>query len=167
MPLRFKMNAPTFKFDEKKFTDAFKKRAEVQVRQGMRAFLRAILEKNLPPELTGEARGSLIPLGRFLRVAVPARPRKGQKNRVARGTAQGIKPIVKSTKTGFSIRFGTRVEHYVRHDAKGGTGNFQTPRPWNSFKIGTEAFNNYILANLDKFKPALKEFVKVTQKEIT
>ena len=163
MPLTLKIKADNFKFDAKKFTEAFKKKALVQTRQGMRVFLRTILDADLPPVLSGEARGSLKPLGRFLRVAVPISVKRGSKNRIAKGEAQGIEPVVKTLRLGISVRFGTKVEHYIRNDIISETGNFQKPRPWNSFELGTKAFDEFILKNLNKLQPALKSFLKISK----
>jgi len=166
VPLRFKFKVGNISFGKKTLNKTFKKKVEGTVRAGMREFLRTILEKELPPVLTGEARGSLKPLGRFLRVAVPISPTR--KSRVAEGEAQGIKPVVKFRKTGITIRFGTRVEHYVFNDLIKTRGKFQKPRPWRSFELGTKSYNKFMRKNMKKrLGLKAKDFITVEfQKEI-
>ncbi len=58
--------------DPGRYTKTLDKSMNVQLRQAARAWLRAVILK--VPVWTGMSRGSLRPLGAFLRVAVPISP---------------------------------------------------------------------------------------------
>ena len=72
----FKIKGKLLKLKKQKLTKSLEKQLSTQIRQALRAFLRAAIPR-IPVD-TGESRGSLLHLGRLLNVKVPIKPRRSR-----------------------------------------------------------------------------------------
>ena len=155
------------KLDTNKFTAALEKQIAVQMRQAAREWLRAVIPK--VPVWAGTSRGSLQPLGRFLRVAVPISPvaeRKGQGPEV--GASQGA---FNFSRTGHRFVFSatTHVPHFVQnnfYNAPNPPFHLRNQTPWLAFQAGDEAFKKYITDHVAKRIPKIKDFISYKTKVI-
>lgn len=158
--LETELKLTVLKLDFGKFTKTLFDDIDTQIRQAARAWLRAILLSDLPPVWTGTARGSLKPLGQFLRVSVPINP-------VA--TRSGMGPGVGASQSSFSFERGeiskfiweTEVLHYKINEFNDVSHiiHLKHPVPWHSMEIGKRAFKDYIDTYLKKRIPKISEFL--------
>jgi hypothetical protein len=161
--VRNRLSFPDFK--SAKYTEALQAEVEVQVRQAARAWLRAVIP--LVPVFTGTARGSLQPIGRFLRVAVPIRPiavREGMGPDV--GAAQGKFKFEQRGKR-FVFTFDPGVFHFIQNEfyhAEDPPFHLTHPTPWNATEVGNAAWEAYVEHILPQRLPRLKDYIKFVTK---
>jgi hypothetical protein len=147
------------KLDKGEFTKSVLEAVDTQNRQAARAWLKAVLI--IVPTYTGMARGSLKPLGQFLRVAIPINPvahRRGHS--IATGEAKGSfqfsqgKPLA-------TFSFRTDVAHFLINNYYDVSDiiHLIEPVPWQAFKAGADAYDNYIKENLKKKIPKISSFL--------
>ena len=143
------------------YTKALFDALDIQVRQAARAWLRAIILSGRVPVWTGTARGSLLPLGQYLRVAVPISPimavRKGMGPSV--GASLGQFQFVRGYYSEF--HFTSNVKHYAineLHDPRPLIHLIHEPIPWQSFDLGKKAFRQYIKENLTAKLPRIESY---------
>ena len=134
------------------------------LRQAIRAWLKAVLNSinsrdaytlgDSFPIKTGEAKGSLMPLGRALRVAMSVNPKPGEENKVLEGESQGKFYIRddKSHPLSFKYRFNfsTGVVHFQTNEKIGRNNKRGSKTPWKSLEAGDKAFHNWINSHLQK-----------------
>ncbi len=165
----FKFN-PTFKvirFKRREYTDWLRSEVQQQIRVAARAFLRAVI-KRVPVD-TGEARGTLLPLGRFLNVHVPIDPKRQQNNKDA-GTGEIEHPLIfdfESTDKGEYFTAQLQLFHYWWNDFF--TQNYVNPQidpPWHSIDDGVDAFMEYIKTEGIRKLPQLKDFLFVSEVKV-
>lgn len=148
------------KFDEKGFRKSVDMLMEQQMRMAARAWLRAVIPH--VPVYTGMARGSLQPLGKFLKVSVPINPyafRKGM------GPAAGAsKSLFSFTKTNgiYTFEFDSQVMHYKINEFYNVPLPLIHPTPWRSFEYGNAAFQKYVSTALLRRIPRANNFIKAT-----
>ena len=134
----------------------FREDLQVQIRQGAREFIREAI-KQIPVD-TGQARGTFLPLGRYLHTAIPIfdglHSRSSTRNSVT-GRLEG-----KDQHTGaenhpiiFAFNHGTdfeqiiivpQLDYFIINDTVNmhySTGN---PTPWRAMESGTKALNLYM-----------------------
>jgi len=149
------------------------KKLDAAVRKAMyesaALFLREV-QKHVPT-YTGMARGSLLPLAKYLnskgvrnRVSIPITPVKTRQSlylmsrgqNIDAGADRGTFEFVDNGNGRFIFRFNAGVEHYKINDANAVT-NFPLihPTPWGSFPAGAERANLY-LRNQAKKLPRLE-----------
>ncbi len=162
---KVKMDIPEMHFKQKEFSAYFRSEMQIQMRQAARAFLRAVI-KRVPVD-TGEARGTLLPLGRFLNVAVPISPKRSENNKDA-GTGEMNSPLIfdfESEDTGeyFTIE-ALQLFHYIWNEFY--AHNYSNPQiepPWHSIQDGVDAFMEYLKTYGIKRLPKMKDFIDVTR----
>jgi len=137
---KFKGKISRFQLKGRKYTKTLEQAIEVQVRQGAREFVRAAVP--LIPVLTGMARGTLQPLGRFLRVAVPIRPTARRSGRGAEAGAFRSSFEFKQVGKAFIFTFGHNVEHFRINDIV--SNPFTASAPWQALEAGERAFLKYM-----------------------
>lgn len=172
----FKVNLKLIylKFDKERYIKDFKEVLETQNRQAARAWLREVILN--VPVWTGEARGSLRPLGQFLKVAVPISPSSSKWAR--RAIAQGHTAEAGAQQGQFEFRvepplriifeYETQVIHYLINEFYNVNPPIHLiqPAPWLSHEKGRVAYQNYINTNLKNKLPNLKSYIireKVTK----
>lgn len=167
MKFRGRLSFP--KFDAKKYNDKLQEEVNAGLKTAAKEWLRAVIPK--VPVWAGTSRGSLQPLGRFLKVAIPISPTvNGAKAKNAGpevGAAQGVFKFSREGKR-FIFTAGSGVPHFI-------TNNFyQVPNPpfrlkektpWRAFEAGDEAFKAYLSSDVFKRRiPKIKDFVKFETK---
>ena len=165
--MKVKIKLVYLKLNKGAFTKTLTEAIEVQSRQAARAWLKAVLTK--VPTWTGEARGSLKPLGQFLRVAVPITPSPSKWARRAiaeghtaeSGEAQGHFQFKNEGGTRFVFIFKTDVVHYLINEFYNVKPpiNLIDPAPWFSLRAGKKAYTEYLNTNLKQKIPKIKSFL--------
>lgn len=150
----------TMQFDAEGFKKSLQEAIAVQMRQAARAWLRAVIPA--VPVYTGMARGSLQPLGRILRVAVPISPiafRRGKSP--AEGATQSSFEFYNNGSV-WTFSWSTDVLHYTINEYNNMSGvlPLRHPTPWKSIEKGNIAFNAYMEANISKRIPKLADYIK-------
>ncbi len=160
--MKTRIRLKSINIDSKRFTETLYKELETIMRNATRAWLRSVIEH--VPVYLGTSRGSLVPLGQYLRVAIPitpaahAHPRPGLGPEA--GAAQGFFEFKRLQKK-IQFSFKTNVAHYIINE-------FTDPRPeihlthdapWHSFQFGREAFDRYLAENLKNRLPKIKDFI--------
>jgi hypothetical protein len=150
-----------------RFTKTLEDVLETQIRQAARAWLREVITH--VPVYTGMARGSLIPLGQFLRVAIPINrnPSADEHGYSWRSQAQGISLghfSFTRTKTTIQFHFSTSVPHFIINELfdVSDTIHLIEPTPWHSFEFGKDAFFNYLNSNLPQKLPKLSKYIEAS-----
>lgn len=149
------------KLDVKKYTQALETQVETQMRQAAREWLRAVIPK--VPIWTGTSQGTLQPLGRFLRFAIPITP---VVNRPGKGPEVGANQSgFKFERRGhrFVFKFDTSVEYFIRNNFYNLNPPFhlKTPGPYGAFEAGEAAFKRYLKEIAPKRIPKIKDFIRV------
>lgn len=148
--LEFSGAIPTIDYDRQKYTKKLDKELGIIIRHAARGWLRAVL-MSVPsrggfPVLTGAAKSSLVPLGRFLRVAVPVVPTVGVRDgryrgdRRSEGEASASFKITTKWGDGYSFEWSTNLLHYYINEFYGVIPD----APWNTVEKGEQAFLSYI-----------------------
>ncbi len=161
---KIEISYPVVKFKRHEFTVALRAEMQTQLRQAARAFLRAVI-KRVPVD-TGEARGTLLPLGRFLNVHVPIDPKSFRQNKDA-GTGEMDNPLIfdfESTEKGEYFTAQLQLFHYWWNDFF--TQSYVNPQidpPWHSIDDGVAAFMDYLKTFGLQRLPRLKDFTFVSE----
>jgi hypothetical protein len=162
--MQFSGSLYALELDEARFTKTLRETLEVQVRQAARAWLRAVIPR--VPVYTGMSRGSLQPLARFLRVAIPISPDQGAirhpKKTPEAGASQSFFDFPNNGYV-YSFQWDTDVLHYKINEYNNMSGilPLRHPTPWHSIEAGNKAFNAYIEQTLPKRLPRVSDFIKV------
>ena len=165
--IRFTGRLYRMNFDVTGYKKTYDEAMKVQIRQAARAWLRAVIPK--VPVYTGMARGSLVPLGRFLRVAIPIRMNPNAVKRVRPGYSQQAGEALGAFTFGdnqngvYTFSYNTQVLHFYLNDTfdtKGaGMVNLIHETPWNATAAGEQAFKDYINNILPDRLPRIIDFV--------
>lgn len=171
--MRFTGRFTFMDFDPRNYKKSFDEAMEVQMRQAARAWLRAMLtaelpiirrgtgtSKGIPPVWTGTSRGTLIPLGRFLKVAIPITPlvkRPGRGPMV--GASKGKYQFGKSYDR-YYFRFSTQLAWYTLNEFNNSTIPLTHKTPWNGFEIGQKAFQDYCNTQMVKLLPKVRDAIR-------
>lgn len=141
---------------------------EEQVKNAAREFLRTVITK--VPIYSGEARGTLQPLGRFLRVpvpttGVPAALRKSPGHDAASGALQSSFEF--DLKDGFKPRFkfDVTLAHFITNEYHTGLPEqkyLKWPTPWGAIAAGRASFKRYLDLTLKRSVPHVKDFTVYT-----
>lgn len=155
---RITLSFTNLQFDAASYKKALHDTLEKEIRMAARAWLRAVIPR--VPVYTGTARGSLQPLGRFLRVAVPISPVAKRKN---------MGPSVGSREQDFKFTsengkylfiFSSEVAHYKINEFYSVPLKLRNPTPWLSFEAGRQAFDQYLTTELPKKLPNASNFLR-------
>jgi hypothetical protein len=158
--LKFSIKLTNLEINTGQFTDDLAKFLEIQSRKAAREWLRAVLLK--VPVFTGEARGSLKPLGQFLKVAVPIKPvaiRKGHSPET--GAAQSSFSFSKISPYYIEFIFNEAVVHYLInefYDVNPPINLTHLPRPWFSFNDGKIAYQKYLKEAIKTRFPRIQSY---------
>lgn len=137
-------------FNKNEWTERTKKQLETQMRQGLREMLRVVIQE--VPVYTGMARGSLMPVGKFLRIAIPISPdpiaqyKHPGKNPDAGAALTSFEFVTRGISPQFTLDIGTL--HYQLNEFRRSKLKLRHPTPWNSFKKGRRAYVRYLKNNL-------------------
>lgn len=168
--MRFRGRFSIPKLDGKKFTEKLIDELQTQQRQAAREWLRAVIPK--VPVWAGTARGSLQPLGRFLKVSVPINPVAKYADKIDNGIAYGAsKSKFQFSRRGqrFVFTIDVGVEHFILNNfykRPNPPFRLKEPTPWRAFEAGDDAYTAYIRDVLPKRVPRIKDYIKFTTKVI-
>ncbi len=161
-------NIPQMTLDGKKFTKTLDRVMGQIIREAAREWLKAVLE-SVPsrggfPVLTGAAKSTLVPLGRFLRVAVPVNPTvPAEKRRTAEGEASQQFRIIDDKNNGgsftYSFEWSTTLLHYFINEFYG----YIPYAPWNTVEKGEDAFREYVENALNTRLPNVADYIVISQ----
>ncbi len=166
MPNFFTVKVYGLKFNAKGYTEALDKVIQIQIRQAAREWLRAVFKE--VPVYSGQARASLLPLGRYLRVSIPIDPvdkaTKRYPNAITTGQSQQTYEF-RAEGAVYTFSFSTQVPHYLVNEFNTGLGSppLIHPTPWNSLQAGKIAFQQYLRNNLKKKIPKISKYVTRTK----
>lgn len=163
--IQIDMTVETLEFDFQTFNEKLLEAIGKQMRNAARAFVRAAI-RNVPV-WSGMSRGTYLPLGRFLRVAIPINPRAGvldKRDVGERLTMYSAQDSFVRNGNVFSFRFGHFVKHYMYQEFFRGPS--QTS-PWKSYAAGRAAFLRYWEDIGINRLPTIYEFMIVSTVQVT
>ncbi len=117
------------------------------------------------------ARGSLRPLGQFLRVQIPINPDTSNRHvayamahghTAEAGEAQGHFQFKTEPKLRIIFEFNSEVIHYLInefYDPRPAIHLIHEPVPWDSLRVGKAAYKKYMEENLKDKIPKLKSYI--------
>jgi hypothetical protein len=128
-------------------------------RDWIRAIIKSVPSRNGFPVLTGAARSTLVPLGRFLRnVPVTVNPVPGQPDRRKEGEDSSSFKIVTS-ETEYLFEWSTTLDHYRIND--------QYPviksAPWHTMDAGADAFVESANRKMRERLPHIADYVSIVR----
>lgn len=164
--INIKLQLVKVRLDAGAYTDALKKKLQIQMRQAAREFVLAAIVK--VPIDTGQARGTFLPLGRFLKVTIPisgAQPTGlGGATEKSQRTGAGLlrqKLFQFESETGAEIfEIDPQLFYFWFNDME---ANGFAGTPWKSLEEGKKAFLRYMRDVAPKRLPRIKDFVKFTK----
>jgi hypothetical protein len=155
------------KLNKGEFNKTLIKNLEKLNREAARAWLKAVITR--VPVWSGEARGSLRPLGQFLKEAIPINPSSSPGalramaagHTAAAGEAQGSFEFKIEGGRRVVFIFNTQVVHYLINEYYPAPepNNLITETPWYSFRAGRIAYDQYITQNLKTSIPRIKSYI--------
>lgn len=161
--MKAKLALKGLKINRQKYLKTVNDQLDIAVRKAAAAWLRAVLTR--VPIYTGEARGSLVPLGQFLHVAIDTAITQnaiehGHISRETKGESEGRFKF-EHLKTLIRFTFETKVLHYIlneKFDMNPPIHLTHLPRPWDSMTVGKEAFFEYLKGDLPRRIPRLGDY---------
>ena len=167
--LKARINFSRVKLDQRRYFREVDRVIRKVLREAMRAFLTTVLNHikgakhttggDSFPVQTGEAKASLMPLGRVIQMSVPVTPAANRKNRVAVGKAKGrgaFTPLKR--RFNYKYTFSTRVVHFEINEE-----NYSpiptSATPWGAIAAGREAFKEYVDTHLKEQMPRIKDYL--------
>jgi hypothetical protein len=149
------------------YTKTVKEYLRVQIRQAAREFVREAVVR--VPVDTGQARGTFLPLGRFLNVSVPIPGANAKFNKSEDTGAEPQNQLLfrfTSTKTGESFEIDPQLFYFWFNDFFAHSyPNAQLPTPWGSLEAGWEAFMEYMRVVAPQRFPRIEKFITMEMKE--
>ncbi len=115
---------------------------QTQMRQAARAWLRAVIPH--VPVWTGMAASSLKPLGRYLNVAVPIKPRVTRSDKTPEKGRQQQHFEFENNGYVYTFRWTTEVLHYKLNEYFPSKLKLIHETPWNSTVHGDAAYRKYM-----------------------
>lgn len=151
------------KYDIERHRKVLDEDLQIQMRQAARAWLRETLVH--VPVWTGMARGSLKPLGRFLRVAVPIEPHERAKPTPKKNQEAGeSQQYFEFDHNGYqySFRWTTDVLHYQLNEFHHSELKLIHDTPWHSTLYGDKAWEEYVRDTMPKRIPKMTDFIQAS-----
>lgn len=165
---KIQFKAPKLLFDQKRFSRTLRDTLQAQLRNAAREFVRAAIVR-IPID-TGEARGTFLPIGRFLHISVPI---SGAEPTVKKSEFTGESPEKRLIFQFSSNQYGEYFEidwqlfHFWFNDFfQHSYINGQEPTPWGSIEAGKDAFLLYMKNEAPKRLPKIKDFILTSMLEI-
>lgn len=152
MPFKGRLALAYLEINTDRYNKTLEEEVNIQLRQAVRAWLRVLVEEGAIPVWTGTAKGVFLPLGKFLRVAIPIRPIKNKK---------GFGPDVGAKSSTYAFtRVGNKYTFEFIHSIGYLAANeearlkppikLRQPGPYNAFKRAGEAYDKYVDEHFEK-----------------
>ncbi len=160
---------PKYKFNAEAYSRSLYTSLNVQVRNAAREFLREMVQ-HIPVD-TGQARGTLFPLGRFLNVAVPTNGADPTRTKSPSTGSQSQNMLLFDfPESEDGVYFEIQIQlfyfwfnEFFQHNYP----NAQLDTPWESIEAGKKAFISFMKKEAPKRMPKVKDFITVTQVDLT
>jgi hypothetical protein len=150
-------------FDKPGYLKTRDEALKVQMRNAAREWLKAVIPK--VPVWTGTAIGTLQPLGRYLRVAVPISPVVERENKgPGFGDALGGFDFDDAGNT-YTFEFTNFLAYFKFNDQNNANAygfHLTHDSPWHAMDAGQAAFEKYIEDVLPQRMPNIADFIVVT-----
>jgi hypothetical protein len=160
--MRFEVKAKIISFERTRFINDLVKVADEQMRQAAREWLRAVILK--VPVYTGASRGSLLPLGRYLNIAIPIHPvvRHPRWSPEVGALMQFFNFSHDLPSLTWTFQYSTQVPHYLINEFNVGLGQppLIEPTPWRSFAAGKIAWDNYVRTEFFRRLPKISDYIR-------
>lgn len=162
--LQFKRHLPKLVLDKNAFLDKVDNFMNDTLAEGVRVWLRRFLAEGIPVE-TGMAKANLIPIGRFLHIAIPINPtrrsyynKREQSDMTVEAGQQKSKFLFIADKKNleYSFEWETETLHYFLRRYYNGAA---TPGEF-AIEIAGEAFDTYVLNQLAEKFPDMLLFME-------
>lgn len=141
------------------FTEACHERVRTQLKQAAKEFVKEAI-KHIPID-TGQAMGTILPLGRFLNISVSTSGNKPLKNKNPETGANGQNKLIfkfESLKTGEKFEIDVQLLYFFINDFFGHpSGKYE---PWYAIDAGWTAFRQYLAETAKDRYPKLKDFIE-------
>jgi hypothetical protein len=162
----FKMGAAigNWRFDYNSYSKKLDEALQTQMRQAARVWLRALIP--CIPVWTGTARGTLIPLGRYLNVAVPIDPVKFLPGRGPSVGAQQSTFAFDNEGGHYAFRIDIGLLYFELNEftnTKAYIPQLKKDTPWESFIVANAAWREYVRQVLPTRVPDTKSFLQITK----
>ncbi len=147
--------------DKGQYSEALGKALDYGNKQAARRWLRAVLTR--VPVFTGEARGSLRPLGEFIKVKVPINPVAERKGHNAAYGAEQSHFEFKGGTYEQEFIFTVSVWHYLINEFYNVNPPIHLthlPRPWFSFAQGKLAYQAYLKKYIKEKIPEIGKYMR-------
>lgn len=149
-----------FKFQ--KWKQALQASLEVEVTGAMREAMREVVQRI--PVYTGEARGTLKPIGRFLDLQIPITP-VGRKKGHDQDTGAANSSIKFDLSTPLRPTFKVNITLFHLEWNEFNESKISPSAPWHAFEAGRRAFQAYLLHNLKRNVPRIRAYTTKTKLE--
>ena len=171
----FELKYNVRRFDHRAFTKSLEKHIEQVLRESMRVFLRSVALGL--PVWTGRAKKSLAPLAHSLHIAWNISPvasayEQGRNSPQSSDiTTPHWKDAIQRTGYVWSVSLGSGVFYFDVNEVMNVNASFgfhlKHPGPWNLFKKGSEAANDYMRAHLHTGMPKASRFITLKPMKIS
>jgi hypothetical protein len=150
---------PTIVFDQRAYMRDLDIALAALMREAARAWIRGILTK--VPVWSGQSRGSLRPIGRFVNEQVPISvSRTAPGDRTSKGERQ--QSFSFTGRNGHhTMSFTTEVPHYLLNEYYQSSLPLLNPTPWHSFTVGKAMWASHIYQNVPLVLPNISNYFKV------
>jgi len=183
--LKFHAKISQIKFDDKTYLRDLDRYFRRTVREAAREWLIAVLnavKTAKPPRhtvgdsfpiSTGEAKGSLVPLGRRLHIAVPISPAPGREDRSSIGIQKGSFEVPTTSSAGpntvqssYVFNFESGVAHFelLESNKANPKSNIRSKTPWHAILAGDIALQKFLDKNLFKNAPRVNSYFFVSER---
>jgi hypothetical protein len=153
--IKFKSGLKGIRVNTKGYTKALDAQMKLQMHEAARAWL--VGTASQVPVWSGMAKGSLLPLARFLKVNFPINPITT--SRIDAGASLGWF-YFNTANFEYTFSFTTEVPNYLINEFNANAlPSLRHPTPWLSMQAGADAWNNYMDTNLFNKVPQITRYV--------
>jgi len=177
--LTFRAKISQIEFDDKTYLRDLDRYFRRTIREAARVWLIAVLNavKTVKsprhtvgdsfPISTGEAKGSLVPLGRRLQIDVPISPASGREDRSSVGIQKGSFEVPTTSSSGpntvqssYVFNFESGVAHFKLLESNKANPklNIRSRTPWEAILAGDIALDKFLDDNLFKNAPRVNSY---------
>lgn len=158
--MRFTLGFQKVEFDDSAYKRDVKRVLEEVTLEALRAALVEIVKRI--PVYTGEARGTLRPIGRFVGEQIPIAPIAKRKGHTpATGEKQASCELSNETGLNPTVRIDVELFHVRWNEAN--ESPVSKSAPWHAFEAGRKAYIDYVGKNLKQRLPDITKYLTKTK----